>query len=338
MGRTKSLTFTLLASSAILVSGTSFAQQTDSAEATDEAQSKLQQSVPTEAAEQTMMEDAVDSAVASSDQSAVSSAMDQMSDMADKATDTLVEETPEMSDQDMSVTDTSAEDASAGDTSAEDTSADDAEQKMATDPTPPMIEETTSEAAPGQPLTEPVPLEKVEAMQTEEQYADGYVNYKAAPDTGALETLFEQDMLEFDSEVNLAVRLNRIEKEIAKCQVVRNDVEKIIGDRPGSYSVDIGWVKVYQNCLVQRRNEMDRLLKKVNQRQAEIVTAAGDDGASRQWDMIARVNARYSEVRLHLNSEFKRQADFVEYYNTGVMIYEDDTPEKRRRWPWQRKK
>ncbi len=324
MGRTKSLTFTLLASSAILVSGTSFAQETDSAEATGETQPKFEQSVSTETADQTMMEDAA--------QSAASSAVDQMSDMADQAadqdTDTLIEETPEIADQDMS-----AEDTSAGDTSA-----DDAEQMIAADPTPTMIEETTSDAAPDQPLTEPVPLEKVEAMQTEEQYADGYVNYKAAPDAGALETLFEQDMLEFDTEVNLAVRLNRIEKEIAKCQAVRNDVEKIIGDRPGSYSVDIGWVKVYQNCLVQRRNEMDRLLKKVNQRQAEIVTAAGDDGASKQWDMIARVNARYSEVRLHLNSEFKRQADFVEYYNTGVMIYEDDTPARKRRWPWQRKK
>ncbi len=169
--------------------------------------------------------------------------------------------------------------------------------------------------------TEEEALEAVENMQTEEEFAETFINYQAPPNSTDVDSLFNQQMLDFPSEVDLVIHLNAIESEVAKCQQLRSEIESRIGDRPGSYNVNIGWVKSYQNCLVQRRNEMDRLLKSMNKLQTETLSNAGDEGATTAWDLIAKLNARFSEVRLALNSEFRTQASFVEYYNTGVKVY-----------------
>ena len=126
--------------------------------------------------------------------------------------------------------------------------------------------------------------------------------------------------------VALAIALGRVEEGIAACRDLRDEMQQLIGDSYGSYSVNPGWLRTYQNCLLRRGEEADAIDTAIEARQRELIarTAAGgeaaeedSDAALRAADLMARLSARQSTVRRALRREGRMQQAFVRYYNTG---------------------
>ena len=127
--------------------------------------------------------------------------------------------------------------------------------------------------------------------------------------------------------VALAIALGRVEEGIGACQDLRDEMQQLIGDTYGSYSVNPGWLRTYQNCLLRRGEEADAIDTAIEARQRELIartaavseteSEADSEASLRAADLMARLSARQSTVRRALRQEGRMQQAFVRYYNTG---------------------
>lgn len=128
--------------------------------------------------------------------------------------------------------------------------------------------------------------------------------------------------------VALAIALGRVEEGIQACQDLRDEMQQLIGDTYGSYSVNPGWLRAYQNCLLRRGEEADAIEAAIEARQRELISRtaaatgtedeADSEASLRAADLMARLSARQSAVRRALRQEGRMQQAFVRYYNTGT--------------------
>ena len=150
--------------------------------------------------------------------------------------------------------------------------------------------------------------------------------YFAPPPTEEAEAAIDTARLPEAGTVQLAIALGQIEEGLAACQDLRRQMQSLIGDTYGSYSVNPGWLRRYQACVVARAEEVRAagaairarqtdLISRIGSEEAEDVDAAED--AMRAADLMARLAARQSDVKIEVSREGRRQRAFVGYYNTG---------------------
>ena len=127
--------------------------------------------------------------------------------------------------------------------------------------------------------------------------------------------------------VALAISLGRVEEALEECRGLRRDMQRLIGDTYGSYSVNPGWLKRYQSCVLARSEETRAIGTAIRLRQRELIAANTDadegteeaEAALRAADLMARLSARQSAVKLAIRREARKQKALVQYYNTGEM-------------------
>ena len=150
--------------------------------------------------------------------------------------------------------------------------------------------------------------------------------YFAPPPTEAAEAAIDTDRLSDAGTVQLAIALGQVEDGLAACQELRRQMQALIGDDYGSYSVNPGWLRRYQACVVTRAQEARAVGQAIRARQTELISRIGaaeaeDDEAAqdamRAADLMARLSARQSDVKIAVAREGRRQRAFVRYYNTG---------------------
>ena len=185
-------------------------------------------------------------------------------------------------------------------------------------PASPTTEQTPPAA---EPLYEDVTLESTDAIVTEEDYAASYVNYMAPPETVDATPVFSISETRLASDTELALTLARIENAIDQCVNFREIIESRIGERPGSYSVNTEWVTAYQNCILQRKADLDLFKVVLERRYASIVVGSEEESVTRLTDLVDRLNIRHSHLSLKLRQEIRLQKKFVAYYNTGKKSY-----------------
>lgn len=151
--------------------------------------------------------------------------------------------------------------------------------------------------------------------------------YFAPPPTEQAEPVLATDRLLDAGTVQLAIALGQVEEGLTACQALRREMQALIGDTYGSYSVNPGWLRRYQSCVVTRAEEVRAVGKAINARQTELISRIGASeavdapegggDAMRAADLMARLSARQSAVKLAITREGRRQRAFVRYYNTG---------------------
>ena len=146
--------------------------------------------------------------------------------------------------------------------------------------------------------------------------------YFAPPPTEEAEAAIDTDRLGEAGTVQMAIMLGRVEEGLDACVALRREMQQLIGDDFGSYVVNPGWLRRYQACVVRRAEEARAVGGAVRARQTELISRVGKDesgDAMRAADLMARLAARQSEVKIAVAREGRRQRDFVRYYNTGQM-------------------
>ena len=150
--------------------------------------------------------------------------------------------------------------------------------------------------------------------------------YRAAPPTERAESVVDDAALADAGTVQLAIALGQVEEGVRACRTLRQEMQALIGEDYGSYAVNPGWLRRYQSCILTRADEAQRIGDAIDVRQRELigrVGAAGDeassDDAMRAADLMARLGARQSAVKLAVAQEGRLQRAFVRYYNTGQM-------------------
>ena len=146
--------------------------------------------------------------------------------------------------------------------------------------------------------------------------------YFAPPPTEEAKPAIDQARLVDAGTVRLAIMLGQVEDALGACQALRRDMQDLIGDTYGSYSVNPGWLRRYQACVLARSDEVRAIGRAVNARRTELISrvGSGEDEAGdamRAADLMARLAARQSDVKIAVAREGRRQRAFVGYYNTG---------------------
>ena len=170
-------------------------------------------------------------------------------------------------------------------------------------------------------LYEEAEIEDTDDIVTEEDFAASYVNYMAPPDTIKAEPAFTATGTRTASDTELALALARIDSAIDQCIKFRQIIETKIGDRPGSYSVNTEWMTAYQNCILQRKSDLNRFETVLERRYASIVVGNEQESVTRLTDLVDRLNVRHSQLSRKLRLEIRLQKKFVAYYNTGQKNY-----------------
>ena len=158
--------------------------------------------------------------------------------------------------------------------------------------------------------------------------------YFAPPTDEAVQDAIDLEATRNAGAVALAIALGQVEQGMDACRELRLEMQELIGDTYGSYAVNPGWLRTYQNCLVRRGEEADAIREAIEARQRELIertaesleagevsaaeAEANSEAALRAADLMARLSARQSAVRRALRQEGRMQQAFVRYYNTGV--------------------
>lgn len=168
-----------------------------------------------------------------------------------------------------------------------------------------------------QTIDEALPVQII----TEEAFAASYINYLAPPETMAAKQTFSAQSLRFASTTELAVLLAQLTDQTSNCTRAREQVEQRIGTRPGSYSVNTGWVRAYQNCLLQRKKELVLFEQALTKRYLSLIEGGGEEGATQLTGLVDRLSQKHSALKLQVRREIRLQKKFVAYYNSGQKDY-----------------
>ena len=147
--------------------------------------------------------------------------------------------------------------------------------------------------------------------------------YAVAPPTEEAGAVVDEASVAEAGTVQLAALLGQVEAGLEACRTLRREMQALIGDEHGSYSVNPGWLRRYQSCVLRRAGETRALGDAIGARQRELIGRIGQEeeggDAMRAADMMARIAARQSEVQRGVAREGRMQRHFVRYYNTGDM-------------------
>ncbi len=165
------------------------------------------------------------------------------------------------------------------------------------------------------------PMSNPDKVITEEQFAATRINYLAPPEIIEAYTELDQKVMRFHSEIELAATLADVNRAVDRCITLRETLEPQIGTRAGSYSVHTHWVKAYQNCLMQRRADLNVFGDVLQTLYVSTIESGGGEGATTLTALIDRLRSRHSTTARRLDQEMKLQKQFVTYYNTGVKTY-----------------
>lgn len=154
-------------------------------------------------------------------------------------------------------------------------------------------------------------------------------HYFAPPDSTEAEHVLDTSRLDYAGPITLARAIGLVEEGLGQCVTMRKQMESLIGDTYGSYSVHPDWVDGYQSCLRARHQEIKEIGNAITKRQKDLMDGKDADAALRMSDAMARLTVYRGEVKRAIEAEGKRQKDFVAYYNTGNKPHEDMTPEDK---------
>ncbi len=152
--------------------------------------------------------------------------------------------------------------------------------------------------------------------------------YFAPPEMEEAPSVLDEERLEGAGAVALAISLGQVETALEGCRETRREMTALIGDDYGSRRVNPGWLRRYQACVLQRSDEARRLGEAIGARKRELLEqvstreADGEDlsdEAQAAADLMARLGARQSAVKLAVREEVGLQKAFVDYYNTGEL-------------------
>lgn len=73
--------------------------------------------------------------------------------------------------------------------------------------------------------------------------------------------------LERSGPITLAQSIGKVEEALANCKALRLQMETLIGDDYGSYSVHPDWVEGYKSCLTVRYAEIQEIGDAIDRRQ-----------------------------------------------------------------------
>jgi hypothetical protein len=141
--------------------------------------------------------------------------------------------------------------------------------------------------------------------------------YFAPPETTDVPRVVTAEGLRGAGAIALATRLGEVQAALAGCKRLRFEMEALIGDTYGSYSVNPGWLNRYQNCLVARNQEQRLIGTAIDERRRQVLEANEGTAALRASDVMARLSVYQIEVKDAVQKEFAAQKEFVRYYNTG---------------------
>lgn len=141
--------------------------------------------------------------------------------------------------------------------------------------------------------------------------------YFAPPPSLVTQTVFDDSDVAGAGALTLASTLGEVEEALALCKRMRYQMEALIGDTYGSYTVHPGWLKAYQECILTRDAEVKRLGAAIDARERALLDGADAESAQRAADVMARLAIYHLQVKTSVREEVRAQKDFVRYYNTG---------------------
>ena len=105
---------------------------------------------------------------------------------------------------------------------------------------------------------------------------------------------------------------------------MRLEMEALIGERHGSYSVHPDWVAGYQSCLQTRFAEINAIGKAIKTREQALLSGLDAETAVRTADAMARLTVYQMDVKHAVVKEVDNQKTFVKFYNYGNKL--DEAP------------
>lgn len=164
-------------------------------------------------------------------------------------------------------------------------------------------------------------LESVDEIVTEEEAVLSSVNYKAPPEDESAEPVVEFTQLRYASEIDMNRALSAVEEGLQACIDLRQQIETRIGSTFGSYSVNSGWLRAYNACVLQRHKDIRTVGNAIEARRRDIIAGGADEGATTMTGMVDRLVARQSAIKLAISEEMDMVGPLFAYYNTGVRSY-----------------
>lgn len=164
-------------------------------------------------------------------------------------------------------------------------------------------------------------LDSVDEIVTEEEAVLSKTNYKAPPESEKAEPVVEPSQLRYASEIDMNRALSAVEEGLGSCIDLRRQIESRIGDNFGSYSVNPGWLRAYNACILQRHKDIRTVGNAIEARRRDIIAGGADEGATTMTGMVDRLVARQSAIKLDISEEMDMVGPLFEYYNTGVRSY-----------------
>ncbi|RFB03962.1 hypothetical protein [Parvularcula marina] len=141
--------------------------------------------------------------------------------------------------------------------------------------------------------------------------------YFAPPSSTKVDRVVTTERLERAGPITLARSIGKVEEALTQCQALRLQMEALIGDNYGSYSVHPGWVDGYKDCLETRFDEIQQVKVAIDRRQQALLSGQNADSAVRAADAMARLSVYQLDVRKAVEAEVSEQKKFIAYYNTG---------------------
>ncbi|MEM9235063.1 MAG: hypothetical protein AAGA69_12595, partial [Pseudomonadota bacterium] len=131
--------------------------------------------------------------------------------------------------------------------------------------------------------------------------------YFAPPNSKEAQRVVSDRTLERAGPITLARSIGRVEEALAQCKAMRFQMEALIGDNYGSYSVHPDWLDGYQSCLEVRFEEIGDIKDAIDRRQQALLSGQDAENAVRAADAMARLSVYQLDVRKEIEAEVSAQ-------------------------------
>ena len=142
-------------------------------------------------------------------------------------------------------------------------------------------------------------------------------HYYGPPTTTEAPRVVAKSLLAKAGPIGLARSIGKVDEALAQCKSMRLQMEALIGDVHGSYTVHPDWVAGYQSCLEVRFDEIKDVREAIDARQQNLLNGEDGEAAMRAADAVARLMVYQIDVRKAVEAELQEQKAFVEFYNFG---------------------
>lgn len=154
-------------------------------------------------------------------------------------------------------------------------------------------------------------------------------HYFAPPTQTDAVALISEPELAAAGPISLSFEMREVEQGLKACTAMRTQMETLLGDKHGSYSVHPDWVEGYQNCLLTRYDEILTLGDTLMTRETELISGQTAEDAVRTADAMAHLKVYQLKIKRAVFKEVKNQKDFVVFYNTGSTPHPDAEQKER---------